>query len=486
MTEQEQVRRDKLHRLRAEGIDPYPVGYPRSTSHAQARALAPDLGPDVLTATEVGVTGRVVLKRGQGGIAFAALAEDGATLQVVLQADRLGAASLASWQTDVDLGDHVGVTGVLGTTRRGELSVFADAWALTSKALRPLPDKHHGLADPEARVRARHLDLIVRPEAREALLARATVLRALREALHEGGYVEAETPVLQTVHGGAAARPFRTHMNALDLPLSLRIATELHLKRLVVGGISRVYEIGKVFRNEGADSSHNPEFTMLEAYAAYSDYDDMAVQVRSWVLAVAAALGRTTLELGGRQVDLAQPWRSATLHGLVAEAVGEPVDAGTPVERLRAMAAERAVALQPGWSAGEVVVELFEQLVEDTLVEPTFVRDWPVEVRPLTRAHRADPRLTESWDLIVGGVELGTAYSELVDPVEERARLTDQSRRAAAGDDEAMALDEDFLRALEAGMPPTGGMGMGVDRLLMTLAGISSIREAVAFPLVRP
>jgi len=488
LPEQMRVRREKLDRIRAAGVDPYPVGYPRTDSYAQVRAAAGGLPPDTFTGRTVGVAGRVVLNRPGGKITFATMQEGADRLQVVLSLDRCGPDALARWAADVDLGDHVGVTGEVGTTRRGELSVFADSWALTAKALRPLPDKHRGLTDPEVRARQRYLDLVVRPEARGALEARATVVRSVRESLRSRGYVEVETPVLQPLHGGATARPFRTRMNALGLELYLRIATELYLKRLVVGGVERVFEIGKTFRNEGVDSSHNPEFTMLEAYEAYGDYDSMAAQTRDWVIEAARALGSTVVPLGpdAREVELDAPWRSATLHELVSGAVGEPVDPGTPVERLRALAAARGVALQPGWGAAETVVELFEQLCEDALIEPTFVRDYPLEVRPLTRAHRNDPRLTESWDLYVGGLELATAYSELVDPTEQRRRLTEQSLRAAGGDPEAMQLDEDFLRALEVGMPPTGGMGMGIDRLVMTLTGLRSIRDVVLFPLVRP
>jgi lysyl-tRNA synthetase class 2 len=490
LSEQAQVRRDKLSRLRASGIDPYPVGYPRTTGYADLRATHGSLEPDTITDEIVGVTGRVMLNRVGGKITFATLQEAGERLQVVLQLDRSGEDALARWASDIDLGDHVGVTGVVGTTRRGELSVFVTSWMLTSKSLRPLPDKHKGLTDLESRARMRYVDLVVRPEARTALEARAAIVWSLRQSLQNRGYVEVETPVLQPLHGGATARPFRTHMNALDVDLYLRIAVELYLKRLVVGGIDRVYELSKVFRNEGVDTSHNPEFTMLEAYQAYGDYNTMAIETRDWVIEAARANGTTVVRLGRdgheQEVDLAEPWRAATLHGLVSEAVGESVDAGTPLETLRALAGKHDVALQPGWGAAEVAVELFEQLVEHTLIAPTFVRDWPVEVRPLTREHRDDPRLTESWDLIVGGVELATAYSELVDPVEQRARLTAQSLRAAGGDPEAMQLDEDFLRALEVGMPPTGGMGMGVDRLVMTLTGLRSIREVVLFPLVRP
>jgi lysyl-tRNA synthetase class 2 len=315
---------------------------------------------------------------------------------------------------------------------------------------------------------------------------RATVIRSLRDTLDRRGYVEVETPVLQVVHGGAAARPFATHVNALDLDVTLRIATELFLKRLVVGGVDKVYEIGKTFRNEGIDSTHFPEFTELEAYEAYGDYDTMAELTRTLVLDAAHAVGRTVVPDGrGGEIDLEADWRHASIHGLVSEAVGEDVDPGTPVERLIELAGKHDVALQPAWDAGEVVLELYEKLVEHTLLLPTFVRDYPVSVRPLARNHRDDPRLAEAWDLIIAGVELAPAYSELVDPVEQRRRLTEQSLKAAGGDPEAMQLDEDFLRALEYGAPPMGGMGMGVDRLVMLLTGLP-IRETILFPLVRP
>jgi lysyl-tRNA synthetase class 2 len=315
---------------------------------------------------------------------------------------------------------------------------------------------------------------------------RAAVVRAVRDVLHGHGFVEVETPVLQTIHGGAAARPFSTHLNALDLDMTLRIALELYLKRLVVGGIDRVFEIGRIFRNEGVDSTHSPEFTMLEFYETYGDYDTVAELTREMVLEAARRTGRTVVPDGqGGEVDLELPWRSATLHELVSDAVGQPVDAGTPLEEVTRLADEHEVALQDDWDAGEVVLELYEKLVEHTLLQPTFVRDYPVSARPLARDHRDDPRLAEAWDLVVAGTELATGYSELVDPVEQRRRLTEQSIRAAGGDPEAMQLDEDFLRALEHGMPPSGGQGMGIDRLVMLLTG-APIRETILFPLVRP
>jgi lysyl-tRNA synthetase class 2 len=486
LPEQVRVRREKYDRLVAAGTPPYPLGYPRTASLADVRDRFARLQAGEESGETVGVTGRVVLSREGGKLCFATLQEEESTLQVMVSLAGVGEERLADWKRDVDLGDHVGVTGQVISSRRGELSVLADSWQLTSKALRPLPDKHHGLTDPEARVRQRYVDLVVNASSRKMVRERAAIVRSLRETFHRRGFVEVETPMLQVVHGGAAARPFHTHVNALELPVTLRIALELYLKRAVVGGVHKVYEIGKNFRNEGIDATHFPEFTMEEFYEAYGDYDTVAELTRELVLDAARAVGRTVVPDGrGGEIDLEQPWRSATLHGLVSEAVGEQVDAGTPRERLARLAERHDVALKPEWEAGEVALELFEQLVEHTLLEPTFVRDYPVSVRPLARDHRDDPRLAEAWDLVVAGTELATGYSELVDPVEQRRRLHAQSVKAAGGDPEAMQLDEDFLRALEHGMPPTGGQGMGVDRLVMLLTG-SPIRETILFPLVRP
>ena len=483
LPEQVRVRREKYERLRAAGIPAYALGYPRTTSIAELRAKHPDLAADTFTGETVGIAGRVLLSRGSGKLAFATITEGESQVQVMISLDKVGEQRLADWKTDVDLGDHIGVTGEVISSKRGELSVLADSWALTSKALRPLPDKHKGLTDPETRIRQRYVDLAVNPESRQMVRDRSTVIRTVREMLHGLGFTEVETPVLQVVHGGAAARPFRTHLNALDLDVTLRIALELYLKRAVVGGIDKVFEIGKNFRNEGIDATHFPEFTMLEFYEAYGDYNTVADLTREMVLACARAIGRTVVH--GGTVDLEQPWRSATLFELVSEQVGTTVDAGTSAEDLITLADKHEVALQPGWTAGEIALELFEKLVEHTLIQPTFVRDYPVDARPLARDHRDDPRLAEAWDLVIGGTELATGYSELVDPVEQRRRLTAQSIKAAGGDPEAMQLDEDFLQALEYGAPPMGGQGMGLDRLVMLLTD-SPIRETLLFPLVRP
>jgi lysyl-tRNA synthetase class 2 len=486
LPEQVRVRREKLDRLREAGVEPYPVSIPRTQSLGELRERHPSLAADSATGEVVSVAGRIVLKRDSGKLCFATLRDGTGDLQVMLSLDKVGAESLDAWKRDIDLGDHVSVTGEVISSKRGELSVLADSWLLASKALRPLPEKFKGLADPEARVRQRYVDLIVNADARAMVHARAVVLASLRETLRRRSYVEVETGVLQWTNGGAAARPFTTHLNAFDRDMYLRIALELPLKRLVVGGIDRVFEIGRTFRNEGIDTTHNPEFTMLEAYEAYGDYDTMAELTQDLVMQAAAALGVTTVPDGhGGEIDLSKPWRSVSVHDAVSDAVGIDVTPDTSLDELHDIAGRHEVAVKAEWSAGHIVLELFEKLVEHTLLEPTFVRDYPADVRPLARAHRHDPRLTEAWDLIIGGVELAPAYSELIDPVEQRRRLTEQSMLAAGGDPEAMQLDEDFLRALEYGAPPMGGMGLGVDRLVMLLTG-GNIREAITFPLVRP
>ncbi len=486
LPDQLRVRREKYDRLMADPARaPFPVGVDRTRSLAQVRAEHPDLAPGTETGETVGVTGRVIHVRNTGKLCFARLREGPDELQVMLSQDRIGADALAEWKADVDRGDIVFVRGEVIASKRGELSVMADAFRIAAKALRPLPVEHKPLSD-ETRVRQRYVDLIVRPDAREMVYTRAAVLGSLRDTFRRRGYVEVETPILQAVHGGAAARPFHTHLNAFDIEMSLRIATELYLKRCIVGGIERVYEIGPAFRNEGVDSSHSPEYTLLEAYEAFGDYDTMAELTRALVLDAAAAVGvETPVTADGTEIDLYATWREATVHDLVSSAVAEPVTPDTDVATLRGHAERTGVALRPDWDAGEIVLELYEKLVEHTLVQPTFVRDYPVSVRPLARPHRDDPRLSEAWDLIIGGVEIAPAYSELVDPVEQRRRLIQQSIAAAKGDPEAMELDEDFLRALEYGMPPTGGMGMGVDRLVMVLTG-KGIRETILFPLLKP
>jgi lysyl-tRNA synthetase, class II len=485
--EQMAVRLGKLDRIRAAGGDPYPVGFPRTATIAEVRTKYPDLEPDTATGQRVGVTGRVMLSRIGGKLCFATIRDGTGDIQVMISLDRVGEQALAAWKRDLDLGDHVGVEGEVITSRSGELSVLADSYAITSKALRPLPEKFAGLSDPEARVRQRYVDLIVNPDARRMAELRAAVTRSLREELHARGFLEAETPVLQVLHGGANARPFITHINAYNIELYLRIALELYLKRLVVGGIEKVYEIGRIFRNEGADATHNPEFTMLEAYEAYGDYTTIGTLTRELIQAAArAGLGSTVVRRpDGSEHDIGGDWPWVGVHEAISAALGEEVTPDTSEERLRQLSEQAGVHQEPKWNRGQVVLELYEHLVEARTVTPTFYRDFPVEVSPLTRQHRSDPRLAERWDLVAFGAEIGTGYSELVDPVVQRERLTAQSLLAAGGDPEAMQLDEDFLRALEYGMPPSGGMGMGTDRLLIMLTG-ASIRETILFPLVRP
>ena len=486
LPEQMRVRRAKYDRL----IDdperaPFPVNVARTHSLSEIRAAYPELEAGTETDDEVGVTGRVIFVRNTGKLCFATLREGPVELQIMLSRDEIGEQALSDWKADVDLGDLVFVAGRVISSRRGELSVLAKSWRITGKALRPLPVAHKPLSE-ETRVRQRYLDLIVRPEAREMVVARATITRSVRETLHRLGYLEVETPVLQVVHGGAAARPFHTHLNAFDLDMSLRIATELSLKKAIVGGIEKVYELGRVFRNEGVDSTHSPEFSELEAYAAYADYDVMAEFTRQIILDAAESVGVTKpTTADGVEIDLFAQWRSVGIHELVSDAVGEPISADSDAGQLRRLAEANDVPLRDEVDAGEIVLELYEKLVEHTLVQPTFVRDYPASVRPLTRRHRDDPRLAEAWDLVIGGVEIGVAYSELVDPVEQRRTLVEQSIAAAKGDPEAMQLDEDFLLALEHGMPPSGGMGMGLDRLIMMLTG-KGIRETILFPLIKP
>jgi lysyl-tRNA synthetase, class II len=487
LPEQMRVRRDKRARLLASGRDPYPVGFARTASLAEIRERFAALPVDTATGETVSTTGRVIFIRNTGKLCFATLRDgDGTELQAMLSLDRVGAEALEDWKRLVDLGDHVGVAGEVITSRRGELSVLADRWAMTAKALRPLPVAHRPMSE-EARVRQRYVDLIVRPQARETVRARATVTRSLRDSLHRRGYLEVETPMLQLLHGGAAARPFVTHSNALDTDLYLRIAPELFLKRCVVGGLDRVFEINRNFRNEGVDSTHSPEFAMIEAYEAYGDYDTMAVLTRELVQAAAYALSGSyeVRHHDDRVYDLGGSWREVTLYGGLSDALGEAVTVQTPRARLAELAEKVDLAVDPKWGPGKLAEELFEALVVPGLVAPTFVRDYPAETAPLTRPHRSAAGLVEKWDLYALGVELATAYSELVDPVLQRERLVAQSLLAAKGDPEAMRLDEDFLRAMEYGMPPAGGMGMGIDRLLMVLTGLG-IRDTILFPLVRP
>ncbi len=488
LPEQMRVRREKRDRLLSAGLEPYPVGFPRTIGLGALRAAHVDLPPDTFTGERVGVTGRVMFVRNTGKLCFATLrGGEGTELQVMLSLDKVGEESLGAWKSTVDIGDHVGVEGEVITSKRGELSVLADRWAITGKALRPLPVAHKPMSD-ESRVRQRYLDLLARPEAREMVRIRSTAVRALRESLHQRGFIEVETPMLQAVHGGATARPFRTHINAYDLDLYLRIAPELYLKRAMVGGIEKVFEINRNFRNEGVDATHSPEFAMLEAYEAYGDYDTMATLTRELMQEAATTVYGSTMvrHLDGTEHDLGGQWRSISLYESVSEAVGEPVTPETPVARLHALGEAAGLSVAPDLGPGKMVEAIFEGLCEEALQQPTFVRDFPVDTSPLVRAHRSKPGVVEKWDLYIFGVEQGTGYSELTDPVVQRQRLMEQAAAGVRGDAEAMSLDEDFLRALEHGMPPTGGVGFGIDRLLRVLTGAGTLRETILFPFVKP
>ncbi|WP_179470544.1 lysine--tRNA ligase [Mycolicibacterium vinylchloridicum] len=486
--EQFRIRQGKREALLAQGKDPYPVSVPRTHSLAEIRAAYPDLAADTATGDVVGVAGRVVFARNSGKLCFATLQEgDGTQLQAMISLAGVGEQALEEWKTEVDLGDIVFVHGEVISSRRGELSVLADSWQMASKALRPLPVAHKEMSE-ESRVRQRYVDLIVRPQARDVARQRIAVVRAVRHALERRGFLEVETPMLQTLAGGAAARPFVTHSNALDADLYLRIAPELFLKRCVVGGLEKVFELNRNFRNEGADSTHSPEFSMLETYQAWGTYDDSAIVTREVIQEVAdEAIGTRQVPLpDGTIYDIDGEWPSIQMYPSLSEALGEEITPDTSGEYLLAIADRLGVEIPKdrGYGHGKLVEELWEHTVGDTLWAPTFVRDFPVETTPLTRQHRSIAGVTEKWDLYARGMELATGYSELVDPIIQRERFEAQARAAAAGDDEAMALDEDFLAAMEYAMPPTTGTGMGIDRLLMVLTGLS-IRETVLFPIVR-
>ncbi|WP_084342804.1 lysine--tRNA ligase [Janibacter corallicola] len=479
------IRREKRDRILEGGGDAYPAGAPRTHTLAEVGETWGHLETGEETQDVVSVTGRVMFVRNTGKLAFAALQEGiGTRLQIMLSLAEVGQEALDAWKHDVDLGDHVAVTGRVIRSRRGELSVMATEWSMASKALRPLPVLHKELSE-EARVRQRYADLVVRQEARDMVRLRAAIVRAIRETLHAQDYIEIETPILQLVHGGAAARPFETHMNAFDQGMSLRIALELPLKKAVVGGVDRVYEMGRLFRNEGVDSTHSPEFTSLEAYQAWGDQFTMAELIRDIHLAAADVAGTRQVTTSAGEVDLDGEWRWLPFYDGLSDAVGETIDVGTPLERLREIADAKGVQLDPAWGADKAAMELVAELVEPTCVQPTFICDYPAIAQPLARPHREKPGLIEAWDLFIGGVERGTAFSELIDPVIQREVLEDQARRAAAGDDEAMPLDEDFLRALEFGAPPMGGLGLGVDRLIMLFTG-AGIRETILFPHLKP
>ena len=487
LPEQLRIRRGKRAAILERGGEAYPVSVPRTKTLKAIREENTGLDVDVATGKVESVTGRVIFKRDTGKLCFATLREgDGTELQTMFSLDKVGEESLGLWKSEIDLGDHVSVTGEVITSKRGELSILANEWQLASKSLRPLPVEHKPLSE-ETRVRMRYVDLIVRPEARQNARLRPQVMRQLRETFAKRDFIEVETPMLQVMHGGAAARPFKTYSNAYDMDLFMRIAPELFLKRCVVGGLERVFEINRNFRNEGADSSHSPEFAMIEAYQAYGDWDTVAQLTRDLIQDSAMAVfgSHVVTHHDGRQLDLGGTWREASLYDLLSEGVGVEVNAQTSIDELKVIATKLGMKIDPKWITGKLAEEIFEHVTQGKLNEPIFVRGYPVDTSPLVRAHRTIPGVVEKWDLYVEGFELATGYSELIDPVIQRERLVEQASLGAKGDVEAMPLDEDFLRAMEYAMPPMGGFGMGVDRLLMALTGLG-IRETILFPLVKP
>jgi len=487
LPEQLRIRREKRAAILQRGQDPYPVSVPRTTSLLEIRQKHKDLPIDVGTGIIESVTGRVIFKRDTGKLCFANLREgDGTELQAMFSLDKIGEEQLELWKSDIDLGDIVSVTGEVITSKRGELSILANTFALAAKALRPLPVEHKPLSE-ESRVRMRYVDLIVRPEARSNARLRPAVMQSLRSTFSNRSFIEVETPMLQVMHGGAAARPFKTFSNAYEMDLFLRIAPELYLKRCVVGGLEKVFEINRNFRNEGADSSHSPEFAMIETYEAYGDWDTMAELTKSLIQDAAKAVfgSHKVKHHDGRELDLGGSWKEISLFDAISDAVGEKVTGESSIEELKKIATKLGIKLDPKWIKGKIAEEIFEHVAIKKLTGPTFVKGFPIDTSPLVRAHRTTAGVAEKWDLYIEGFELATGYSELVDPVVQRERLVEQAKLGATGDLEAMGLDEDFLRAMEHGMPPMGGMGMGVDRLLMALTGLG-IRETILFPLVKP
>ena len=485
--EQERARRlGRIDEMREAGTNPYPYRFDRTHELGEIRAAHGHLEAGTETETRVTVAGRVMLKRDQGKLIFVTLRDRTGEIQLFVSKAVVGDAAFDDIN-ELDLGDWVGATGLVMTTRKGELSIKTDSMTLLAKSVRPMPDKWHGLTDIDTRYRQRYADLIINEEARRTFEIRHATIASFRRTLQADGFIEVETPVLHMEAGGAHARPFVTHHNALDMTLFLRIALELHLKRLIVGGMERVYEIGRVFRNEGISTRHNPEFTMMESYQAFGDYTDaMDLTERLITNAARDALGTTVVVIDGQEFDLAQPWPRARMIDLASEAAGTTLHPSQPIDDLRAVAKKHGVNVEPHWGGGKIVEEIFADLVEKNIQRPTFVTGHPVEISPLARADQNDPHLTERFELFVGARELANGYSELNDPVEQRERFEAEQRAKEAGDLGAGTVDEDYLRALEFGMPPTAGLGIGIDRLVMLLSGSGSIKDVILFPTLRP
>ena len=479
-------RLDNIAALRAQGTNPYPYRFDRTHTLGEIRTAHGALEAGNETTEHVTIAGRIMLKRDQGKLIFCTLRDRTGDIQLFVSKAIVGDDAFDAIN-NFDLGDWVGVSGLVMTTRKGELSVKVDKAELLAKAVRPMPDKWHGLTDVDTRYRQRYADLIINEEARRTFEIRHATIASFRKTLHDNQFIEVETPVLHMEVGGAHARPFITHHNTLDMQLFLRIALELHLKRLIVGGMERVFEIGRVFRNEGISTRHNPEFTMMESYQAFGDYNEvMALTEQLITNAAREATGSSVVIINGQEFDLAQPWRKARMIDLAGEKVGETLHPSMDVDAVRKIAAKHKIKTDAHWGSGRIIEEIFAELAEGELQEPTFVTGHPVEISPLARADRNDPHLTERFELFIGARELANGYSELNDPVEQRLRFEDEQKAKVAGDNEAGSMDEDYLRALEFGMPPTAGLGIGIDRLVMLLAAAGSIKDVILFPTLRP
>lgn len=487
LNDQLQVRRDKMNQLRDNGIDPFGARFERTHQSQEVISAYQDLTKEELEekAIEVTIAGRMMTKRGKGKAGFAHLQDLEGQIQIYVRKDSVGDDQYEIFKSS-DLGDLIGVTGKVFKTNVGELSVKATSFELLTKALRPLPDKYHGLKDVEQRYRQRYLDLIVNPDSKHTFITRSKIIQAMRRYLDDHGYLEVETPTMHSIPGGASARPFITHHNALDIPLYMRIAIELHLKRLIVGGLEKVYEIGRVFRNEGVSTRHNPEFTMIELYEAYADYKDIMSLTENLVAHIAQeVLGTTTIQNGEEQIDLKPEWKRIHMVDAVKEATGVDFWEEVTVEQAREYAKEHEVEIKDSMTVGHIINEFFEQKIEETLIQPTFIYGHPVEISPLAKKNPEDPRFTDRFELFIVGREHANAFTELNDPIDQRERFEAQLKEREAGNDEAHLMDEDFVEALEYGMPPTGGLGIGIDRLVMLLTNAPSIRDVLLFPQMR-